>query len=273
MEMEKMIDELVFYPVSIVGTGPGDPDLLTVRAARIIRNADVILYDCHTAESALSVASITATVRFVEREKEVVQAGVYARNSRMVELIKAYYNEGLRVVRLRVGDPMMFGGANDDCRALERLHIPYEVVAGVSAGAAAACTYALPISEKYQSDSVTYLIANEIVDNFALVRDSAKLLRHGSAIVFYMATVNLEGIVQTFLEEGVPAAMPIVAVSKSGWPDEAYAVATIGDVSVLWASGKLREPVVYFVGHHLAIRNLPIEKRPLAEELFRRSGT
>lgn len=271
--MEKMIDELVLYPVSIVGTGPGDPDLLTVRAARIIRNADVILYDCHTAESALSVASITAAVRFVEREKEVVQAGVSARNSRMVELIKAYYNEGLRVVRLRVGDPMMFGGANDDCRALEQLHIPYEVVAGVTAGAAAACTYALPLSEKYQSNSVTCLIADVIVDNFALVRDAAKLLRHGSAIVLYMATGNLERIVHAFLQEGVSAAMPIVAVSKSGWPDEAYAVATIGEASTLRASGKLREPVVYFVGQHLVIRNLPIEKLPPAEVLSRCSST
>lgn len=251
-----MNGEPVHHPVSIVGTGPGDPDLLTVRAARIIGNAEVILYDCPTVEPALCIASPSATVRFIERVRHDGPSG-QAGSSRMLRLMREFFYEGLRVVRLRAGDPLLFGSPEDECLALGSMHIPFEVVPGLSAGAAAAAGYAMPVSEKYQSDSVTSLIANEITDDFALVRDAAKLIRHGSTIVLYMATRNLSGIFRVFAEEGVPSCVPVVAVARSGWPDEACGLATMGDIAGLLASGKLRDPVVYFIGRHLGVRNSP----------------
>jgi len=259
-----MIEADLCFPVSIVGTGPGDPDLLTVRALRIIRNADVIFYDCRSAESALQIALPSASIMFVERDASEETA--------MSMLIRKFYLEGKKVVRLRVGDPMLFGSAVDDCSMLNQMGVPYEVVPGISAGTAAACSYALPVSEKYQSDSVTHLIVNDSTEHDALVRDAASLLRHGSTIVLYMATANLEAISGIFLEQGVSAAMPVIAVSRSCRHDETCVTATVGDIAALKASGKLLEPVVYFVGQHLTIRNLPVEKRLSAELLSGYSG-
>jgi uroporphyrin-III C-methyltransferase len=178
------------------------------------------------------------------------------------ELIRDFYNEGMKVVRLRAGDPMLFGGSNDDCDSLGRMNIPYEVVPGISAGVSAACSYALPVSEKYQSDSVTHLIAHEICDDFALLRDVSKLLRHGSTIVLYMSTHNLDDIFMTFKQEGVPETIPVIAVARSGWPDEMHIEGTMRDFGQTFSAGILREPAVYFVGKHLKVRNLPDEQRP-----------
>ncbi|ABL64501.1 Uroporphyrin-III C/tetrapyrrole (Corrin/Porphyrin) methyltransferase [Chlorobium phaeobacteroides DSM 266] len=239
-----MTQENIHNPVSIVGTGPGDPDLLTVRASRIIRSADVILYDCATAKPALSIASETAIIHEVNRQASAGKPSI-------LELIEMYYHEGRKVVRLKVGDPMLFGGEIDECRALKALNIPFEVVAGITAGSSAASSYALPISLKYQSNSVTYIIADEPGADFALFRDASRLLRHGSTIVLYMATKNLENIFRVFVEEGVPETMAVFAVGKSGWPDESSAEGTMRDIVAQIELRQLKEPIIFFLGRHL----------------------
>ncbi|NTU54090.1 MAG: hypothetical protein HGA97_10405 [Chlorobiaceae bacterium] len=178
--------------VFIVGTGPGDPGLLTVRADAATQEAEVILYDCRAVEPALGVVSAGAVIFSVDRS--LYEQGKGCREETpMIRAIREHYGKGLRVVRLKTGDPTLFGGEVDEGDVLVCIGIPYEVIPGVSAGAAVASVYALPISRKFESDAVLNIIAASVTDDFALIRDASKLLRHGATIVLYMATANLPG--------------------------------------------------------------------------------
>jgi len=242
--------------VYIVGTGPGDPGLLTLKADSLIRSADIVLYDCRAVEPLLHLASAGAKVVAVERN--LYEDGKGDReHTPMVEAIREHYGEGKKVVRLKAGDPSLFGGEVDECDVLGRIGIPYSIVPGVSSGAAAACAYALPISRKFESDAVVNIIANEITDDFALFRDAAGLLRHGATMVLYMATDNLPGLLGIFREEGIPDETPVVAVSKAGRIDEAFLETTLGDMGADGFSLELKDPVVYTVGRYVRVRNLP----------------
>lgn len=248
--------------VFIIGTGPGDPGLLTVRAAAAIREAEVILYDCRTVEPALAVASAGAAIVCVDRS--LYEQGKGRREETpMIRAIREHYGKGLRVVRLKTGDPALFGGEVDEGDMLDCIGIPYEVIPGVSAGAAVASAYALPVSRKFESDAVLNIIAATITDDFALIRDAARLLGHGASIVLYMATVNLPGIHRVFREEGVPDEMPVVAVSKTGWPGEAFVSTTLGEMVREGFSTGLDEPVVYTIGRYVRVRNTPVGAREL----------
>lgn len=242
--------------VLIVGAGPGDPELLTVRGAAAIREAEVIFYDCRTVEPVLLLASERAAVVRVDRSSYETGQGC-REETPMIVAIREHIQRGLRVVRLKTGDPTLFGGEVDEGDVLDRLGIPYTVIPGVSAGAAAASAYALPISRKFESDAVLNIIAAAITDDFALIRDAARLLGHGATVVLYMATANLPGILRTFREAGVPDAMPVVAVSKAGWPDEAFARTTLGELTAAGCPIALPEPVVYHIGRYVRVRNVP----------------
>lgn len=253
--MTSMEKQAHCYPISVVGSGTGDPELLTVKAMKVIVAADVLLYDCREAEPATRCAAPSAKTIFVSRRigsEEDNSGGVS-----ILELMQEYYHAGKRVVRLKPGDPMLFGGEIDEYLALQQMNIPFEVIPGITAGVSIASAYALPISAKYQSNSVTYLIADDIRDNFALVRDTAHLLKHGSTIVLYMATRHLEEIFWAIAGEGVSETMPVIAVSKSGWPDETYSVATINDIVGVMERHKLKEPVAFIIGQHLVVRTVP----------------
>jgi uroporphyrin-III C-methyltransferase len=257
--MEYLQDNRVF----IVGTGPGDPGLLTLRAESAIRQAEVILYDCRTVEPALGVASECAVIVRVDRSPYETGQGCREQTP-MIVAIREHYRKGLRVVRLKTGDPTLFGGEVDEGDVLDRLGIPWTVIPGISAGAAAASAYGLPISRKFESDAVLNIIAAEITDDFALVRDAAKLLGHGATVVLYMATANLPGILRVFREESVPDAMPVVAVGKAGWPGEAFVETTLGKLGREEFSAVLLEPVVYHIGRYVRVRNVPAGSKELS---------
>jgi uroporphyrin-III C-methyltransferase len=256
--MESVLDSRVF----IVGTGPGDPGLLTLRAESAIRQAEVILYDCRTVEPALGVASKRAVIVRVDRSPYETGQGCREQTP-MIMAISEHYRKGLRVVRLKTGDPTLFGGEVDEGDVLDRIGIPWTLIPGISAGAAAASAYGLPISRKFESDAVLNIIAAAITDDFALIRDSARLLGHGATIVLYMATANLPGILRTFREEGVADETPVVAVSKVGWPEEAFARTTLLELEAAGCSTGLPEPVVYTIGRYVRVRNVPAGSQEL----------
>jgi uroporphyrin-III C-methyltransferase len=257
--------------VLIVGTGPGDPELLTLRAESAIRKAEVILYDCRTVEPALALASESAVILRVDRSPYETGQGCREQTP-MIVAIREHFQRGLRVARLKTGDPALFGGEVDEGDVLGRLGIPFTVIPGISAGAAAASAYALPISRKFESDAVLNIIAAAITDDFALIRDAARLLGHGATAVLYMATANLPGILRVFREMGVSDAMPIVAVSKAGWPDEAFVRTTLGELKASGCSTGLPEPVVYTIGRYVRARNVPAGSQELFVKVAESAG-
>ncbi|NTW51879.1 MAG: uroporphyrinogen-III C-methyltransferase [Chlorobiaceae bacterium] len=256
-----MIENKQKNTVLIVGTGPGDPELLTVKAASAIRNAEVILYDCKTVEPALRVASETANVIAVERSQYENGEGC-REETPMIRSIRDHYLGGQKVVRLKAGDPTLFGGEVDECDVLDQIGIPYVILPGVSAGAAAASAYAMPISRKFECDAVVNIIANEVTDDLEHhLRNGAKMFGHGATMVLYMATANLPFILGIFTEEGVPDDTPVVAVSKAGWPEEAMVETTLGAMGAERFSLGINDPVVFTIGRYVRVRRSPFESR------------
>ncbi|MDR2691424.1 MAG: hypothetical protein LBB73_03890 [Dysgonamonadaceae bacterium] len=234
--------------VYITGTGPGDPDLLTVKARRLIETADVILYDCLPAQHVLELAKPSAEVKFVNRHP-----GEGEKKEDLLEYARRYYEAGKTVVRLKAGDALMFNGGDVDARRLRDWGIPFEIVPGVTASCAAANLFAIPVTELHKSDALVNLIAFEINDNFAHIRDVARLFRHGDTVALYMAYDNLEAIFKVWKEEGVDGNMPVVIAAMVSLKEEAVALATIDTTLQVINEREMLSPFVFFAGKHLDV--------------------
>lgn len=234
--------------VYITGTGPGDPDLLTVKARRLIETADVILYDCLPAQHVLALAKPSAIVKFVNRHP-----GEGEKKEDLLEYVRQYSLEGKTVVRLKAGDALMFNGGDTDARRLRDWGIPFEIIPGITASCAAAGIFAIPVTELHKSDALINLIAFEINDNFAHIRDIARLFRHGDTVALYMAYDNLEAIFNVWKEEGISGNMPVIIAAMVSLKDEDVARATIDTALKVINEREMLSPFIFFAGKHLDI--------------------
>ncbi|MDR1814637.1 MAG: hypothetical protein LBR18_07305 [Tannerella sp.] len=234
--------------IFIVGTGPGDPDLLTVKAKRLLEEADVILYDCLPAQYVLQTTKQGAEVRFVNKHPEKDEPKVD-----IMEVARQYWLSGLNVVRLKAGDALMFNGGDVDARRLRQWGIPFEIVPGITAACAASNIFAIPTTEIRRSDAVLNLIAFEITDNYAHIRDVARLFKHGDTVALYMAYDNLKAIFQVLREEGVPGNMPVAIASMVSLKNEAVALSTIDNTLKTIEERELLSPFVFFIGKHVEV--------------------
>jgi len=236
------------YRVAIAGTGPGDPDLLTVKARRLIEEADVILYDCLPAEYVLKTAKEGAEIVYVNKHPEKGE-----KKEDIMEYVRRYYEEGKKVVRLKAGDALMFNGGDVDARRLRDWGIPFEIVPGITASCAASNIFAVPTTEIRKSDALLNLIAFDITDDFAHIRDVARLFKHGDTVALYMAYDNLDAIFNVFREEGVEGSIPVAIASMVSLKNEAVALCTMDDVQKTIAEREMLSPFVFFVGRHVDV--------------------
>ncbi|MDR1718928.1 MAG: hypothetical protein LBR67_02240 [Dysgonamonadaceae bacterium] len=234
--------------IYIVGTGPGDPDLLTVKAKRLIEEADIILYDCLPAQYVLQTAKQGAEVLFVNKHPEEDEPKVD-----IMSVARDYWVAGKTVVRLKAGDALMFNGGDVDARRLREWGIPFEIIPGITAACAASNIFAIPTTEIRKSDAILHLIAFEITDNYAHLRDAARLFKHGDTIALYMAYDNLETIFRVFREEGVSDDMPVAIASMVSLKNEAVAYTTMDKALETISARELLSPFVFFIGKHVEV--------------------
>jgi len=235
------------FPVRIVGAGPGDPELLTVKAKRLIEEADVLFYDCLPAVHVLSVAPGTETI-FVNKHPEDGE-----KKEDILLKVREYYEAGKKVVRFKAGDAMMFNGGEVEARRLKEWGIPFEIVPGITASCAANSIFALSTTEIYKSNALVNVIAFDIYDDFAMLRDIAKLFKHGVTVALYMAYDNLEAIFKVFKEEGVEEDIPVVIASMVSLKNEACALATMDTAISTIEKREMLSPFVFFIGKTLEI--------------------
>jgi len=242
---------LTKYPVQITGTGPGNPELLTVKAYEAIRSADILLYDCMPAHYVLEIKQEDAGIVYLCKNHEATENDLQAHIVNVIDHLEKYYNEGKKVVRLKAGDAFMYGGGGVEAGLLKSRSIPFEVIPGLTAGAAAANLYGVSISEKDQTDMVMYYIAHSITDNFYQVRQMAGLLKVGATLVLYMADDNLPDIIRVLKDEGVHGTMPAVIVGMASLPDEDCAIATLDTIAYETARKEMLMPFTYFIGKYV----------------------
>jgi uroporphyrinogen III methyltransferase / synthase len=243
--------------VFLVGAGPGDPGLLTLRGGELLVTCDAIVYDALANPALLALASAVERDRPVELH-DVGKRGGAADSSRQAEinaLLVRLAREGKRVVRLKGGDPFVFGRGGEEAQALAAADISFEVVPGVTAGIAAAAYAGIPVTHRGVATSVTLVTGHEDLARDASGTDWAALARAGGTIVLYMGVQTLPRIVNALVEGGLDGDTPAAVVQWGTHPRQRTAVATLATLCDTVAREKLSAPVITIIGDVVALRD------------------
>ncbi|MGB8012278.1 MAG: uroporphyrinogen-III C-methyltransferase [Terriglobales bacterium] len=205
--------------VYLVGAGPGDPELLTLKALRLLRTAEAVLHDDLVAPEILKLISPTAQIYNVGKRCGTKQI----RQTEINSLLVALAASGLRVVRLKGGDPLIFGRAGEEIEVLRRSNIPFEIVPGVTSALGAAAAAQIPLTHRRASSALVLITAHRSNEKDANEKDAAaqdatdwnKLASSGATLVIYMPGRNHSEIAKRLLDAGVAAETPCAIVSRA----------------------------------------------------------
>jgi uroporphyrin-III C-methyltransferase len=243
--------------ICFVGAGPGDPELLTLRAADRLRTADLILRDILVPDELIAATGARAQVVNVGRlcgGEETQEARLARIHAWLIE----GYREGRRIVRLKSGDPFIFGRAVEELQRLIEADIPFECVPGITAGIAAANLAQIPLTERYTSPSVLFCTGQTAGGGTDRIEAWASLLRGGTTLVLYMGLKALAHIAPR-LQSAVPAdEIHVSAISQVSAPGQLVVHAPLSRVEATLSERPLPLPVVFILGLHA---------QPLAERL------
>lgn len=261
-----MSDELVSKPglVSIVGAGPGHPELLTVLGMRRLKEADVVLYDRLIDPEILSFASKTAKLEDVGK-----QAGAGATQQQLIiELMIEHASAGKRVVRLKGGDPFVFGRGAEEALALREAGIPYEIVPGVSSAIAGPAYAGIPLTHRELSRAfavVTGKAATGEVPGEDEI-DWKSLSSFKGTIVFLMAVSTLGTVVSRLVECGMDSRTPAAIVENATFASQRVLVSNLGEIAETAERAGVESPAILVIGEVVRLRDeiAWAELRPLA---------
>ncbi|PYN93025.1 MAG: uroporphyrinogen-III C-methyltransferase [Candidatus Rokuibacteriota bacterium] len=241
-------------PVAIVGAGPGDPGLITVRGLTLIREADVIVYDRLVDPRLLDEARPDARRIFVGKS-----AGRHCvPQSRINDLLVAYARGGARVVRLKGGDPFVFGRGGEEALALADAGIPFEIVPGVSAAVAVPAFAGIPLTHRGVSSSFAVITghpASEDLDDAGSSVDLERLATAVDTIVVLMGVARLSKIVTRLLAAGRAPDTPIALVRWGTTDVQETVSGTLADILGRADAAQLRPPVVVVIGDVVSLRD------------------
>ena len=247
--------------VHLVGAGPGDPGLLTVRAVELLGAADVVLYDRLIPPEALAHARPGAELVYVGKEGEGPQFPQEDTHRLLLEHARA----GKRIVRLKGGDPFVFGRGGEEALVLEQAGIPFEVVPGVTAGVAAPAYAGIPVTHRDVASGVAFVTGHEDPDKPESAIDWPALARFPGTLVFYMGVRSLPRIAERLVAGGRPAGEPVAVVERGTLPGQRTLLATLADVAERAAAERIRAPAITLVGEVARLREQLawLESRPL----------
>ena len=249
--------------VHLVGAGPGDPGLLTVRAVELIAAADVILHDRLIPATALDHAGPQAEVVYVGKEGGGPQMPQEEINRLLLEHARA----GKRVVRLKGGDPFVFGRGGEEALVLREAGIPVEVVPGVTAGVAAPAYAGVPVTHRGIAGGVAFVTGHGRDDGGGEGDeiDWEGLARFPGTLVFYMGVKALPRIAERLVAGGRPPDQPVAIVERGTLPGQRTLLATLADAPERAAAEGIRAPAITLVGDVARLREelAWLERRPL----------
>jgi uroporphyrinogen III methyltransferase / synthase len=248
--------------VYLVGAGPGDPGLLTTRALELIASADVILHDRLIPAGALDGARADAQLLFVGKQG----GGESVPQEQTEELMVAHAQAGRTVVRLKGGDPFVFGRGGEEALTLHAAGIPFEVVPGVTAGVAA-CAYAgIPVTQRGVASAVAFVTGHEDPDKDESALDWQALAAFPGTLVLYMGVRRLPEIATSLIAAGRPGSEPAAVVENGTLPGQRTVSATLATIAEALSSSDIRPPSITVVGPvaALAAQLSWLPQRPLA---------
>ncbi|MGO9972106.1 MAG: uroporphyrinogen-III C-methyltransferase [Solirubrobacteraceae bacterium] len=247
--------------VYLVGAGPGDPGLMTARALELIAAADVIVYDRLIPDSALDGARAGATLIYAGKE-----GGAESTSQAEIDrLLCEHGSRGLEVVRLKGGDPFVFGRGGDEAEALQAAGLRYEVVPGVTAGIAAAAYAGIPVTHREAASAVAFLAGHEDPEKAESRLDWRALASFPGTLVVYMGVRRLGAIVQCLIEGGRSEDEAAALVRRATFPDQRSVHGTLGTIAALAEREGITAPAIAMFGPVAALneRLAWFESRPL----------
>ena len=229
--------------VYLVGAGPGDPDLLTLKGKKCLEQAHAILYDQLVSDDLLKHAAESAELIYVGK-----QGGKHCADQRAIEeLLVRKAREGKTVVRLKGGDPFVFGRGGEEAAALKRAGIPYEIVPGVSSAIAAPAYAGIPVTHRSCASSVAIVTGHEASNNSGQVKWD-KLARSVDTLVILMGLHNLREIMHRLLESGCEPHRPVALIHCATQPSQKTLLGTVQTIADLADQAKFQSPTVIVVG-------------------------
>jgi uroporphyrin-III C-methyltransferase len=228
--------------VYLVGAGPGDPDLLTLKGKKCLERADVILYDRLVSEDLLDFAAESAELIYVGK-----RPGKHcASQTTIEELLIQRARQGKRVVRLKGGDPFVFGRGGEEAEALNRAGIPYEVVPGVSSAIAVPAYAGIPLTHRTCASSVAIVTGHKT--SWGNDVRWGELVQSVNTLVILMGLHNLREIMNRLLEGGCEPQRPVALIQSGTRPSQRSVVGTVATIADLAEREKFQSPTVIVVG-------------------------
>ena len=225
--------------VYLVGAGPGDPELLTLKALRLLRTADVVLHDDLVSPEILKLISPSAQVQNVGKRC----GGKTIRQEEINFLMVARAASGLHVVRLKSGDPLIFGRAGEEMEALRQSNIEYEIVPGVTSALGAAAAAGIPLTHRHNSSTVVLAAGHRASSNDDA--DWSKFVAAQATLVVYMPGFGYSGISSRLTAAGFAKETPCAIISRATTPNQRIYCTTVSD---LRHAPRLASPTLLVVG-------------------------
>lgn len=235
--------------VYLVGAGPGDPDLLTFRALRLMQKADVVVYDNLVSNAIVEMTRRDAARIFVGKERDNHTLPQQDINQLLVKLAK----EGKRVVRLKGGDPFIFGRGGEEIETLAGNGIPFQVVPGITSASGVSAYAGIPLTHRDYAQSVIFITGH--TRDGALDLDWEALCRPGQTAVIYMGLGNLAAICSRLIALGQPADLPAAAIMNGTQPDQKVVTGTLQTLAQRVVAAQLKSPSLIIIGEVVKLRD------------------
>lgn len=234
--------------VYLVGAGPGDPELLTLKALRLMQQADVVIYDRLVSPVIMELCRRDATKIYVGKARSnhaVPQEGINA-------LLVEYASKGQRVCRLKGGDPFIFGRGGEEIQELFAAGVPFQVVPGITAASGCSAYAGIPLTHRDYAQSVRFLTGHLKEGSPELPWD--ELVYQNQTLVLYMGLVGLEKICEKLIEHGQRPDMPVALISKGTTPEQKVVVGTLADIASKVEENHIQAPTLTIIGDVVSLR-------------------
>ena len=234
--------------VYLVGAGPGDPELLTLKALRLMQQADVVIYDRLVSESIMNLCRRDAIKIYVGKARSnhaVPQEGINA-------LLVKYAQEGKRVCRLKGGDPFIFGRGGEEIQELYEAGVSFQVVPGITAASGCSAYAGIPLTHRDYAQSVRFLTGHLKEGSPEL--PWSELVYEHQTLVLYMGLVGLEKICARLIEHGQRSDMPVALISKGTTPEQKVVIGTLADIASKVTEHQIQAPTLTIIGEVVKLR-------------------
>jgi uroporphyrin-III C-methyltransferase len=232
--------------VWLTGAGPGDPGLLTLDALAGLTQADVIVHDALVDPRVLRLAGPQARLTFAGKRGGKPSADQADITKRLIELARA----GERVVRLKGGDPFVFGRGGEEAIALAAAGVPFRIIPGVTSGLAALAAAAIPATQRGVNRAVVFAVGHGVEDDF----DWAPIVRTRQPIVLYMAMHNLDHITRAMTASGLAADTPAAVIAAATTPAQRVLVSTVAKLAADAQAQQFEPPAIVVIGDIVTVR-------------------